>query len=55
MARVAGSVAKACTTVTMTGVMWQTIIHTIFILSAIGIAFTDKLMGQAIKPVRPAH
>jgi len=55
MARVAGSLGKACTTVTMTGVMWQTIIHTIFILSAIGIAFTDKLMGQAIKPVRPAH
>jgi uncharacterized protein (TIGR00645 family) len=27
-----------------TGVMWQTIIHTIFILSAIGIAWTDKLM-----------
>ena len=24
--------------------MWQTIIHAIFILSAIGIAYTDKLM-----------
>jgi uncharacterized membrane protein YqhA len=35
--------------------MWQTIIHTIFILSAIGIAFTDKLMGQTAKPARLAH
>ena len=33
---------------TETGVMWQTIIHTIFIISAIGIAYTDKLMGTAI-------
>ena len=24
--------------------MWQTIIHTIFILSALGIAWTDKVM-----------
>jgi uncharacterized protein (TIGR00645 family) len=35
---------KACTTLTFNGVMWQTIIHTVFILSAIGIAWTDKLM-----------
>jgi len=49
--RAAGSAAKACTTVTMQGVMWQTIIHTIFILSAIGIAMTDRLMGHAPKPV----
>ena len=35
---------KACTTLTFNGVMWQAIIHTIFILSAIGIAWTDKLM-----------
>src|SRR5687767_11004032 len=30
--------------VTSEGVMWQTIIHTIFILSAIGIAWTDRIM-----------
>ncbi|MDB5599016.1 MAG: hypothetical protein JWN71_1060 [Xanthobacteraceae bacterium] len=30
---------------TETGVMWQTIIHCVFILSAIGIAYVDK-MGQ---------
>ena len=36
--------AQKCTTATSLGVMWQTIIHTVFILSAIGIAWTDKLM-----------
>ena len=46
---------KACTTVTSTGVMWQTIIHTIFIFSAIGIAWTDKLMGHAPKPGKASH
>ncbi len=35
---------SACTKVSAEGVMWQTIIHTIFILSAIGVAFTDRLM-----------
>ena len=54
--RVAGSQVKACTIVTPTGVMWQTIIHTIFILSAIGIAWTDKLMGgQSAKLVKVPH
>ena len=38
---------------TEAGVMWQTIIHTIFILSAIGIAYTDNLMSQAAKPKVP--
>ena len=36
----------ACTNFTTTGVMWQTIIHCVFILSAIGIAWTDKLMAN---------
>ena len=36
----------ACTNFTTTGVMWQTIIHCVFILSAIGIAWTDKLMSN---------
>ena len=31
---------------TEAGVMWQTIIHCVFILSAIGIAYTDRLMVQ---------
>jgi uncharacterized protein (TIGR00645 family) len=41
---------KACTSVTSEGVMWQAIIHGLFILSAIGIAWTDRLMmGSATK------
>ena len=35
-----------CTKATATGVMWQTIIHCVFILSAIGIAWTDRLMAN---------
>ena len=38
--------AKSCTTLTATGVMWQTIIHCVFIASAIGIAWTDRLMSS---------
>ena len=51
----AGSVTESCTTVTPTGVMWQTIIHTIFIVSALGIAWTDRLMSHAGKPGRAEH
>lgn len=36
--------ALKCATLTPTGVMWQTIIHVVFILSAIGIAWTDRIM-----------
>ena len=49
-----GSKEKGCTNVTSIGVMWQTIIHTIFILSALGIAWTDRLMAHAAKPVAKA-
>jgi len=40
---------------TETGVMWQTIIHMVFILSAIGIAWTDSLMSQASKGHKTGH
>jgi uncharacterized protein (TIGR00645 family) len=30
---------------TEAGVLWQTVIHCVFILSAIGIAYTDRLMA----------
>ncbi|MEO6518835.1 MAG: TIGR00645 family protein [Pseudoxanthomonas sp.] len=43
-AKQVGYSGRICTDFTTTGVMWQTIIHAIFILSAIGIAYTDKLM-----------
>ena len=41
-----------CSTLTTTGVLWQTLIHCVFILSAIGIAYTDRLM-QAIPRAKP--
>ena len=50
----AGSAQRGCSTVTEAGVMWQTIIHTIFILSAIGIAWTDRRMARTLK-VAEAH
>jgi uncharacterized protein (TIGR00645 family) len=43
------------TTYTEVGVMWQTIIHCVFILSAIGIAYTDNLMSHAAKANKSAH
>ncbi len=45
-----------CSKATSIGVMWQTIIHCVFILSAIGIAYTDKLMASAgVKKDAHAH
>jgi uncharacterized protein (TIGR00645 family) len=45
-----------CTRFTEGGVMWQTIIHCVFILSAIGIAWTDKLMTNvSAKREHEAH
>jgi uncharacterized protein (TIGR00645 family) len=56
---VCGEVAAGvrCATSTPTGVMWQTIIHTIFILSALGIAWTDRIMSgtAAGKPPGAGH
>lgn len=40
---------------TQQGVMWQTIIHVVFILSAIGIAWTDRLMTNAASTREKAH
>ena len=51
-----GYAGVTCAKVTATGVMWQTIIHTIFILSALGIAWTDKVMtGSSSKREQHAH
>ena len=45
-----------CSMLTQDGVLWQTIIHCVFILSAIGIAWTDKLMSNShSKPHDKAH
>ncbi|MBH1555737.1 TIGR00645 family protein [Stenotrophomonas maltophilia] len=45
-----------CSMLTPDGVLWQTIIHCVFILSAIGIAWTDKLMSNShSKPHDKVH
>ncbi len=51
----AGSVGKGCTQVTSEGVMWQTIIHSVFILSALGIAWTDRIMSLGVNASRKGH
>jgi uncharacterized protein (TIGR00645 family) len=43
----AGSLGKPEMPYTETGVMWQTIIHGLFILSAIGIAYVERLSQPA--------
>ncbi|MGQ0618359.1 MAG: TIGR00645 family protein [Panacagrimonas sp.] len=44
-----------CTNTSADGVMWQTIIHMAFIISAVGIAWTDRLMQgtSTATPPRP--
>lgn len=45
-----------CSATTGEGVMWQTIIHGLFILSALGIAWTDRVMsGTATNKPQTAH
>jgi uncharacterized protein (TIGR00645 family) len=41
----AGALGKDGSMFTETGVMWQTIIHTVFILSALGIAGVERISG----------
>src|SRR5215471_5562775 len=48
----AGGLSSGKTSYTEAGVMWQTIIHTVFILSAIGIAMVDKLSNASIEGAR---
>ncbi len=55
----AGNLGAEGSTATEAGVMWQTIIHMAFILSAIGIAWIDRIMQPTTKMLRahgaPAH
>ena len=44
-----------CATLTPVGVMWQTLIHMVFILSAIGIAWTDRLMHTHAAKLAEEH
>lgn len=41
-----GSLGSPNSNYTEAGVLWQTVIHCVFILSAVGIAYTDKLMAS---------
>jgi uncharacterized protein (TIGR00645 family) len=50
-----GSLGLPDSSFTQSGVMWQTIIHMAFIISAIGIAWTDSLMSQAAKVSKSGH
>ena len=47
--------ATRCSTLTTDGVLWQTIIHCVFILSAIGIAWTDRLMTHVRSKPKNGH
>ncbi len=49
----AGNIGLPGAKFTEAGVMWQTIIHVTFILSAIGIAYTDKLMQHVAAQAKP--
>ena len=51
----AGSLGKPDVPFTEAGVMWQTIIHCVFILSAIGIAFVDRLSNLALEQAKESH
>ena len=46
-AQVPAYLGKTCTTVSSDGVMWQSIIHITFLLSALAIALTDRLLSAA--------
>ena len=46
----AGALGSTRTTYTETGVMWQTIIHGLFILSALGIAAVDRISEPVREP-----
>src|SRR5437899_10843834 len=48
----AGGLASGKTAYTETGVMWPTILHTVFILSAIGIAYVDRLSNIATEEAK---
>ena len=51
----AGTLGSPDSKFTEAGIMWQTIIHMAFIMSALGIAYTDLLMQRVIKPSAQAH
>ena len=55
ISRPPGATSGIAETVSAEGVMWQTIIHAIFILSALGIAWTDRIMQGTAPPKGQKH
>ena len=51
----AGNLGTPGATFTEAGIMWQTIIHMTFILSAIGIAYVDRLGTHLSPEKKTAH
>src|SRR5919112_883795 len=51
----AGQLGKPEAPFTTESVMWQAIIHTVFILSAIGIAYVEKISQDSYAAGRKAH
>ena len=51
VANAAANIGQArCTALTQQGVLWQTIIHVVFLLSALAIALTDRLLSKSHGP-----
>jgi uncharacterized protein (TIGR00645 family) len=48
----AGALGQAEVKFTESGVLWQTLIHCTFILSALGIAYVDRLLSAPVRPSR---
>src|SRR5215213_8631517 len=51
----AGQLGKETSQYTVEGVKWQAIIHVIFIVSAIGIAYVEKISQDSYAASRKAH
>jgi uncharacterized protein (TIGR00645 family) len=51
----AGSIGIEASRFTEAGVMWQTIIHVVFVLSAVGIAYVDRLSTLQQIDAQRAH
>ncbi|MDB5509995.1 MAG: hypothetical protein JWL93_2464 [Hyphomicrobiales bacterium] len=51
----AGNLGSERSTYTESGIMWQTVIHAIFILSAIGIAYVDRMAQVESHARHKAH
>ena len=51
----AGQLGRPNAALTESGIMWQAIIHALFILSAMGIAFVDWLSQQTAAAPKGGH